>query len=298
MRYSIVKKCRRSKRRCHKKHNKRTRRIKGGLGRNDSTNVNLNDTYSFHDQSLLVPFLMFTFGTPSQYVAWRRFLETCTRKNVPVYILTSGNKIGVVRTLQLANLADHFQEVLCTNPNKKPDGTPHPFPGNPHNITGQHNFGGLTKYQVIRAIMGERGMSCDLPIKGCLFDDSDHNRDAARLCPSIDFLLTKPGEYPPDYNEPAIRLNPFFKLCNASESVGGLELNRSLAKDKINFTPISMIDRATQLVDTDQYLIIFIDFDETFQIWPGALPFNGHRALAAFNANGYAIDQLPVPPAP
>ena len=290
MRYPTAKKRRRSKRRCQ---NKRTRRIKGGLSRNDSTNINLNYTYSFHDQSLVVTFLMFMFGTPSQYIAWRRFLETCTRKNVPVYILTSGNRIGVIRMLQLANLADHFQEVLCTNSNKTPDGTPHPFPGNPHNITEQHNFGGFTKYQVIRAIMDERGMPCDLPIKGCLFDDSDYNRDAARLCPSIDFLLTKPGKYPPDYNEPATRLNPFFKLCNASESAGGLELNRTLAK--INFTPISMIDRATQLVEDDQYLITFVDFDETFQIWPSALPFNGPRALASFNTMGHVIDELPVP---
>lgn len=296
MRYSITKKRRRSKRQHHYKKKRtrnsrtsRSRNIKGGLGPNDGANIRLTGTYSFQDQSQVEPFASFVFGTPLQYAAWRQFLDTCLKKKVPVYILTAGNKIGIIRTLQLLNLADHFQEVLCIlDQSRSP--VPPPNPANPPNTIG-HNFAGFTKYQVIREIMAEpkHGIPCELPVKGCLFDDSDRNLDTARLCPSIEFVSTiNPGNRPTDYNEPELLDNPFFKLCNIPMSQKGLETPYDITK--INFTPISTIERVGQLVDNGTYEIIFIDFDETFQIWPGALVFNNApRALTAFNANGHTI---------
>lgn len=292
MRYSITQKRRRSKRqRYYKKKRTRTsrsRRIKGGLGPNDGENIHLMGTYSFQDQSQVEPFASFVFGTPLQYAAWRQFLDTCLQKNVPVYILTAGNKIGIIRTLQLLNLADYFQEVLCIlDQSRNP--VPPANPANPPNITGVHNFAGFTKYQVIREIMAENRIACELPVKGCLFDDSDRNRDTMRLCPSIEFVSTiNLGNRPTDYDEQTLLNNPFFKLCNIPMSQNGLETPHNITK--INFTPIDVIEGAGQLVNDDTYKIIFIDFDETFQIWPGALVFNNApRALTAFNSNGHTI---------
>ena len=300
MRYSITQTRRRSKRRCHCHYKKkrtrnsrtsRSRTIKGGLGPNDGPRINVMGTYSFQDQSHVEPFASFIFGTPLQYAAWRQFLDTCLQKNVPVYILTAGNKIGIIRTLQLLNLADHFQEVLCTL-DQRHVRPPPPNPANPHNSSGVHNFAGFTKYQVIREIMAEpkHGIPCEFPVKGCLFDDSDRNRDTTGLCPSIEFVFTKaPGERPADYKEQEHELleNPFFKLCNIPIDQNGLETVKRM--DTINFTPISKIERAGQLVDNGTYKIIFIDFDETFQIWPSALVFHTPRAVPAFNYYGYNI---------
>ena len=75
----------------------RRMRMKGGLGPNDSSNIGLQGTYSFANPALLPQFQMFTFGSPSQYDAWYRLLSACSNHRIPVYILTSGNKVGIIR---------------------------------------------------------------------------------------------------------------------------------------------------------------------------------------------------------
>ena len=139
-------------------------RMKGGLGPNDSTNIGLQGTYSFanpvHQQLLK----MFTFGSQSQHDLWLQLLTVCNQRAVPVYILTSGNRVGIIRTLQLMGWADAFVEVLCT----------HYDPSvNPDNMSGQHNFRGHTKYAVIQQILNEHRLSCAGPPPiGYLLDDS------------------------------------------------------------------------------------------------------------------------------
>ena len=93
----------------------RRMRMKGGLGPNDSTNIGLQGTYSFANPAVQQEFKMFTFGTQMQYDAWHALLIACHGRGVPVYILTSGNKVGIIRTLQLLGLDTYFVEVLCTN---------------------------------------------------------------------------------------------------------------------------------------------------------------------------------------
>ena len=51
-----------------------------------------------------------------------------------------------------------------------------------------------------------------------------------------------------------------------------------------NFTPISLIDRVTTNVDNETYNIVFIDFDETFQLYDAALPLHNRDRLANFSS--------------
>jgi hypothetical protein len=139
-------------------------RMKGGLGPNDSTNIGLQGTYSFANPAHQQLLKMFTFGSQSQHDLWLHLLTVCKQRPIPVYILTSGNRIGIIRTLQLMGWADAFVEVLCT----------HYDPSvNPDNVSGQHNFRGKTKYEVIQQILSEHGLSCAGPPPiGYLLDDS------------------------------------------------------------------------------------------------------------------------------
>lgn len=151
-------------RRVSRKGGLRRKSMRGGLGPNDSANIGLQGTYSFADPTHQQNLKMFTFGTQSQHDLWLQLLTGCNQMQVPVYILTSGNKIGIIRTLQLMGWDDKFVEVLCT----------HYDPSvNPDNSSGQHNFRGQTKYQVIQQILAERGLSCNGPPPiGYLLDDS------------------------------------------------------------------------------------------------------------------------------
>lgn len=160
--HRINKRQKRQKRRSHKGGRGR-KMMRGGLGPNDSANIGLQGTYSFADPANQQHLKMFTFGSQSQHDLWLQLLTVCHQMNVPVYILTSGNKVGIIRTLQLMGWADAFVEVLCT----------HYDPSvNPDNLSGQHNFRGQTKYYVIQQILAERGLNCNGPRIGYLLDDS------------------------------------------------------------------------------------------------------------------------------
>ena len=143
-----------------------------------------------------------------------------------------------------------------------------------------HNFEGKHKYEVISEILGEHGISCDPPVKGCLFDDSLSNRDAANTCPSIEFLHTKTPARPADYNESTFVNNAFYKLRTMMVS----------EPRNINFTPIALIEDQIRKVESGNCKIVFIDFDETFEPYPAALPFHNLARLPQFEEQGYAID--------
>ena len=326
----------------------RRMRMKGGLGPNDSTNIGLQGTYSFANPALLPQFQMFTFGSPSQYDAWNRLLIACHNRGVPVYILTSGNKVGIIRTLQLLGLGGAFVEVLCT----------HPSPSvNPPNASGQHNFHGQPKYQVIQQILAERGLNCQGPPIGYLLDDSGfftattlnkkfdipmevatgavaalqaarivdrfgvvdpnanvgnvrdillqtaanqqvvdvivraiargRNSDHLAVCPSIQFVdVLSHNQTPPDFNLQALQANPFYVL-NVNQL--GLPAIDGLTS-RFNFTPIVIIEHMIRLVNSGNARIFFVDFDQTFQIFEGAIPFEYTAAIGMFARAGLNIN--------
>jgi hypothetical protein len=276
----------RTKRRTHYRRNHRrtrgrglSRAMQGGLGPNDGINIQLSGRFAFRDQSHVNEFGMFVFGTNLQQQAWTSLLQTCMDKNVPVYILTAGCKVGIIRTLQLLNMDRFFREVLCTLPPSNPNA----IRANPPNAI-HHNFGGKSKYVVIREIIGEHGLSCDLPVKGCLFDDSTANRDVANICPSIEFLHTETPARPADYDESTFVNNAFYKLR---------VIIMGAPPNDINFTPIALIEDQIRKVVSGDCKIVFIDFDETFEPYNAALPLHNPARLPLFESNHLPIDVIP-----
>lgn len=337
----------------------RRMRMKGGLGPNDSTNIGLQGTYSFANPALLPDFRMFTFGTPSQYDAWNRLLLACRGRGIPVYILTSGNKIGIIRTLQLLGLDGEFVEVLCTQPHTtitdpKTGATTVSYNGNPPNASGQHNFQGQPKYQVIQQILTERGLNCQGPPIGYLLDDSgfftattlnrkfnipievatgavaalraagiadqygvvhpnanqDHvrgvlaptaanqfadiivraiargrNSDHLAMCPAIQFVdVLSHKQTPPDFNLKALMDNQFYQLNVTRMGLDAIDGPHS----QFNFTSIDIIEHVIRGVNSGNVQMLFVDFDQTFQMWEGAIPFEHPSVIGMFankNAN-------------
>ena len=257
----------------------RGRAMQGGLGPNDGINIKLAGRFAFRDQNHVAEFRMFVFGTDLQQQAWTSLLQTCMDNNVPVYILTAGNKVGIIRTLQLMNMDHFFREVLCTLPRINPNNVV----ANPRN-TVHHNFAENPKYQVIREIMREHGLSCELPVQGCLFDDSMSNGDVANMCPSIEFLHTKSSARPADYDEATFVNNAFYKLWVTI---------REGPPSSINFTPIALIEDQIRKVDSGSCKIMFIDFDETLEPYPFGLPLHNPRRLPLFEEIDRTIVEIP-----
>ena len=248
--------------------------MRGGLGPHDGVNISITDRFSFTDPSHVIEFGMFVFGTPLQIQAWTRLLEKCQDKNVPVYILTAGNKVGIIRTLQLLNMDNYFREVLCTN--RSDVSNRMSVLSNPRNVTGEHNFHGRSKYDVIYEITNELLRTDPLPsskiINGCLLDDDESNRVDSSLVPNVEFLHTKTSARPSDFDEAELKANVFYNL----------RMQKMRNNPNMNFTPIDLINSVYSKVDNDTYKVVFIDFDETFELWDSAMPLQNIKRLDQF----------------
>jgi hypothetical protein len=283
-----VNKRQRRERRRSRKGGRLRMRMKGGLGPHDGENIGLAGKYSFVNPIINVPqFRIFTFGSDMQYNAWANLLIACRRRDVPVYILTSGNKVGIIRTLQLLELDEYFQEVLCTN-QKLIDTDKGEMPINPVNKTGRH-FGGMHKYHVIYKIMKENGLDCDdAQVIGCLLDDGLRNDEpdpANKICPAIKFEHVLNETPPPDFKMDTLKANLFYKLNVRKLGLPAM----GTPKSKYNFTPISKIEEITRLVESGNIKIVFIDFDQTLQLFEGATQFEYTELLKIFEDNGARI---------
>lgn len=258
------------------------RSMRGGLGPHDGLNINITDRFSFANPQHIDDLALFTFRTPSQRAAWTRLLEKCLEKNVPVYILTAGNRVGIIRTLQLLNMDHYFTEVLGTF--IPVFSNLYSVLSNPRNNTNHHNFQGRSKYIVISEIISELSPSNPSAKTGCLLDDDLTNKADLNLAPSVEFLHTKsqPDTRPSDYNEETLKSNPFYQLC----------IDKIRKSANINFTPISLIEEVTTKVDNGTYNIVFVDFDETFQVSDSALPLQNLQRLNMFREANFEINVI------
>jgi len=275
-----------NKRRKYSLRKRKSRRInmKGGRGLdNTCQEIGMSSKHYFADHDTRIKNIenlrLFTFGNTAQYDAWLSLLRLCYTKDIPVYILTSGNKIGIIITLQLAGLQKYFEDVLCVSDNTSVN------PRTPIH-TVDHNFHGKTKYEVIQQIMTEKGIPCVGERRGFFLDDViDHSTDSV-LCPSIEFRdVINPSGKPPDFNWAQIHENPIYNV-----NVEKLELE-PISDDggNYNFTPITIIEEITTEVSHDRVKILFLDFDKTFQMWPGAIPFHLSSTEREFNNKKYGL---------
>jgi|LauGreDrversion4_2_1035121.scaffolds.fasta_scaffold03380_14 hypothetical protein len=272
-----------TKKRHSRKLSRRNRKLsrrsrQGGLGDNDGKYIHIHDKLKFKRSYMLNKFKIFVFGNKERCDAWTTLLQKCKEKNVPVYILTEGNKIGIIRTLQLLGMEHFFREVLCTNPNEIIN------PIVPIVVAGKTNrnrFKGHHKYTIIYEILKEHEISCDQGIQGCLLDDDLKNSDnhENQVCRSIQFIHTKGEEKNPDPS-----LNPENKFFKLRESLGQ-------RNDDMNFTPIPLIQAATNKVDNGIYNIVFIDFDKTFEIYDTVTSLHDRTAICMqLHAHGIEAD--------
>ena len=209
------------------------RSMRGGLGDHDGANIGITNRFRFEDPRNIDEFATFIFGCESQKTAWINLLKECLTREVPVYILTSGNKVGIIRTLQLLNMDHYFKEVLCTN-TSKPSELSLALASeksqtevgelrrkaalfNPENTSGNHNFQGLRKYDVIHQILTELEISLSGPINGCFLDDDGSNSDVERKALTVKFINTgpyrslkgdnTPNEKPTDFSPKSFKEN-------------------------------------------------------------------------------------------
>jgi hypothetical protein len=212
---------------------------------------------------MLNRFKLYVFGSNNQRVAWENLLDACKDNGVPVYILSAGDKIGIIRMLQLMKLDDKFEEVLCTNSSESV---------NPKTIDGSHNFQGQTKYDVIRAILRER---YEPPPVGCLMDDNSANANDQDKARTIQFINVNTVE-----QTPTPQPNPFYIFVN--------RFPRKLLHPLITsrgFAAVGVINEVSELVKNGTYKIVFIDFDQTFQQWRGPIPLGNDEVRHAFRDN-------------
>jgi hypothetical protein len=269
--------------------------MKGGLRRDDCVNIGLTYAYRFdsknsRDHTELLRRYM--FGTKLQEDAWMNLLRRCHENNIPVYILTSGNKVGIIRMLQLAVLDRYITEVLCIHSEG---------PVNPSNSTGRHNFKGQDKYRVIQAIVRELGLPTELtlgsPPIGYFLDDDEGNFEHKSMCPSIEPVPVLSVEdevdyiprVPPDFeNGNDLKNNEIYKL---TVDMFGMESIDGLGPD-FNFTPISIITKITVKVETGTIRILFLDFDKTLQIHNMAIPFHQTVEVLFPFSNKFRINEF------
>lgn len=270
----------------------RRMRMKGGLGPNDSVNIGLPpNIYEFADEDNKRALEMFTFGSPAQHAAWLGLLTACRTKGIPFYILTRGDKIGIIRTLQLLGMDEMVTEVLCTRAESKSNDS-----NNPRNVV-EHNFNGTAKYMVIQHILRENELTCAPDKIGYLMDDNKRDNGSPEdisICPSIEFEhVLSHKQLPPDMIDlpsltATLEANPIYLINVSRLSLPKIEYS----KTKYNFTPIGTITRITQEVISGVVKILFVDFDQTFQIWEGAIPFGKPDVVRIFNRAGITINVI------
>ena len=275
-----------------KKKYSRSRRLqKGGLKDTNGAKMGINDTWSITDDTHFRSFQEYIFGSAIYAELWTTLLVECQKKGIPVYVITSGNLPGIIRTIQLLELAEYVKEVISTradDPTKDPQG----IPLNPVIDPARH-FAGQKKAQVIRRVMTEEGIPCDQPEKVAAFFDDDSG-NFSELCPSVFPILTESKKQRP---QNAIVRSLESLLANTFYTELRDLRHRSLTtprpETQYNYTPHRFLlnaiygitgnedFRMENLTETDlqqieifkNILILFLDWDRTVSLWPSAIPF-------------------------
>lgn len=269
-----------------RKNNHKIAVMKGGLRSVDCKNIGLNFAYRFSSvnyEDHIKLLRRYMFGTELQEIAWMMLLRLCSNRAIPVYILTSGNKVGIIRMLQLAALDRYITEVLCTHP----DILVNPFNrGEP----ASHDFHGQDKYQVIQAIVREHELTehSEVPI-GYFLDDDEGNFEHRGMCSSIKPVsVLSEGTVPPDFNSGAeLKANAIYKLNVEKLGLSGIDAD----EPDFNFTPLGIINQITEAVDSGTVRILFLDFDKTLQIHNAAIPFHNIKVVDIFREKMIRIEE-------
>ena len=134
------------------KYKQHIRHQKGGMG----------DIWRFRDDKDFQSYARYIFGSQRRALLWTEILEQCSEQQVPVFVITSGNRLAIERMLQLTEVNQYIREVFSIRMGKS-----NPNPRFPH-LT--------TKAQIINEILKELKIPCDSGnIVGAFIDDQLHN---------------------------------------------------------------------------------------------------------------------------
>ena len=266
-----------------------------------------------NNPELVTPFQDYIFGADTYKNLWLELLQACKTKQIPVYVITSGNLIGVIRTIQLLGLSDLFEEVISIRANS--DTNPNPI------INPARYFGGATKPDVIRSIMKEKGIPYNekdktkLPLAAFFDDDPGHFEGL-----NTELVKTSDSEDKTDGLSKELKVcllkNIFFTTYFKGGHLSRYDTSKNI---EYNFTSIQQLKRAISGISgitkdgavpldsgSDVYIImvsqeieaykkikiLFLDWDKTVSIWKGPPDFKG--------VDYSRIEQhlLPPPPPP
>ena len=248
---------------------RKTKRYKikrGGTGPNDHENIGITDRWSFTNETDLENFKIYIFGSIERYDLWIQIMKACKDKEntdtetdkILFYILTSGNKVIIIRILQLLKIDDLVEEVLCVNAN---------ITANPINRNSNRDtFKGKCKYHVIQEIIKELYSItiCPRRVTGAFIDDDINNEHNSQFCSTIEFIHAT-GDNVPTLNSE----NPYRLLCQ--------EISPDYA-DKIYVSPHivtpDILDGLLQNIQGSYTSCVFADFDRTVSPYNGVLPFD------------------------
>jgi len=277
------------------KNARRTKRYKikwGGLGANDQENIGITDRWSFTDSQLAggptkeqmkQDFEIYIFGSREHAELWRQIMNACKDKDEEInfYILTSGNKVSIIRTLQLLELDHLVEEVLCVNMSPV---------SNPENSKDMKReaFKGKMKYEVIRSIMeGHYGpkISGIKKVSGAFIDDDDGNGVTEEYCRTIEFIHAT-GSVDPTLNTD----NPYRTMCT--------EITPDMSKkiyESPNIVDIGLLKTLLDKINTSYQSCVFSDFDRTLSANNGTLPFHKEEFKTEFFTR-FNVTVTPIPP--
>lgn len=266
-----------------RKYIKRTRKykiLKGGLGSNDYENIGINDTFIFQNEcnqqrgcgdhssreAKINEFKKYVFGSEEHASLWEQILLLCREKGIPFYILTSGSKVGIIRTLQLLELSEYVTEVLCNskildiNPNNEKDKT-------------RNDFKEMDKYQIIQKVID---LNCNRDgYKGLFFDNEPANERNQELCSNVEFMLANGKKI----DRWSVK-NRILSFVSGLTSMSGprnpfAELTKQLYKEsRINLVETSLLKSILDTIHSGTINVFISDFDGTMSPWCGALPFH------------------------
>jgi hypothetical protein len=272
------------KRRRHTKKRRNVKRthkykfLRGGLGDNDYANIGIGDVWSFSDATKIEEFKTYVFGTEEHAEAWIAIMTACKEKNIPFYILTSGSKVGIIRTLQLLGLSELVTEVLCNNRKHNSSN-----PINEHKPI-RNTFKDKNKYDIIKDILAEEykktteDSSAESHLYKGIFVDNDLRNGLTEdnnLCPNVEFMLAS-GKQVRILDKIKFPQRSFFQFIkDLSMKIDGFySLWIELYEYKnTNLVDIELLHRIIDKIDTEEIKCFFSDFDGTMSPWRSALPF-------------------------
>ena len=284
------------------KNARRTKRYKikyGGLGPHDQENIGITDRWSFQDghtegastedtdgrskEDKIRDFEIYIFGSREHTELWKQIMMACRSKDIIFYILTAGNKVSIIRTLQLLELDHLVEEVLCVNRDVVAN------PNNSSKDTTRNIFRGEMKYRVILAIMqtlyNKPNIDTLQKVTGAFIDDDRHNGETLHYCPTIEFIHAT-GSVDPTLNTD----NPYRTMCQQITP----DISRKIYNTP-NIIGLELLKTLLDKINTSYKSCVFSDFDRTLSANDGTLPVYNEKFKTEFFTR-FNVTVTPIQP--